>query len=123
VRQVTVKDQAPAEGYAHHLLIRRSKELRRRKGRPGMHQIEYFLVHAPANTAVPQMIRAAGLRWKIEQANQTGKDQLGLDHYQVRKYTPWYRHVTVSMLAAAFLTVTRAKLGKDPETDQSESTG
>ena len=66
ILQVTVKDQAPAHGYAHHLLIRRSKELRRRKGQPGMHEIEYFLVHAPVDTPVPQMIRAAGLRWKIE---------------------------------------------------------
>jgi SRSO17 transposase len=123
VRTVTVKDQAPAHGYAHHLLIRRSKETKKRKGKPAMHEIEYFLVHAPEGTAVPQMIRAAGLRWKIEQDNQTGKDQLGLDHYQVRKYTPWYRHVTLAMLAAAFLTVTRAKLGKDPEAGHSRSAG
>lgn len=115
VREVTVKDQSPADGYAHHLLIRRSKELRKRKGRPAMHEIEYFLVHAPVDTPVPEMIRAAGLRWKIEQDNQTGKDHLGLDHYQVRKYTPWYRHVTLAMLAAAFLTVTRVELGKDPD--------
>jgi SRSO17 transposase len=123
VRAVTVKDQAPAGGYAHHLLIRRSKETKKRKDKPAMHEIEYFLVHAPADTAVPQMIRAAGLRWKIEQDNQTGKDQLGLDHYQVRKYIPWYRHVTLAMLAAAFLTVTRTKLGKDPEAEQSRSVG
>ena len=59
------------------------------------------------------MIRAAGLRWKIEQDNQTGKDQLGLD-YQVPKWTPWCRHVTLAMLAAAFLTVTRVAPGKRP---------
>jgi SRSO17 transposase len=122
VRAVTVKDQAPAEGYAHHLLIRRSKETKRRKGRVAMHEIEYFLVHAPTDTPIPEMIRAAGLRWKIEQDNQTGKDQLGLDHYQVRKYTPWYRHVTLAMLAAAFLTVTRAELGKGRESAASENT-
>jgi len=52
---------------------------------------------------------------------QTGKDQLGLDHYQVRKYTPWHRHVTLAMLAAAFLTVTRANLGKDPLLPEGES--
>jgi SRSO17 transposase len=121
VRAVTVKDQAPADGYAHHLLIRRSKEPKRRKEQVAMHEIEYFLVHAPADTPVPEMIRAAGLRWKIEQDNQTGKDQLGLDHYQVRKYTPWHRHVTLAMLAAAFLTVTRANLGKDPMPPEGES--
>jgi len=121
VRAVTVKDQAPGDGYAHHLLIRRSKDTKKRKGKPAMHEIEYFLVHAPVDTPVPEMIRAAGLRWKIEQDNQTAKDQLGLDHYQVRKYTPWHRHVTLAMLAAAFFTVTRANLGKDPLLPQGES--
>jgi hypothetical protein len=33
-----------------------------------------------------------------------------LDHYQVRRYDAWYRHVTLSMLAQAFLTVQRAGL-------------
>jgi len=60
------------------------------------------------------MITAAGLRWNIEDDNKAGKDQLGLDAYQVRKWDPWYRHVTISMLAHAFLAVTRADLGKDP---------
>jgi SRSO17 transposase len=87
-----------------------------------MHEIEYFLVHAPIDTPVPEMIRAAGLRWKIEQDKQTGKDQLGLDAYQVRKYTPWYRHVTLARLAAALLTVTRAHLGEDPESAARENT-
>jgi hypothetical protein len=45
--------------------------------------------------------------------NKTGKDQLGLDAYQVRNWTPWHRHVTICMLAHAFLAVTRARLGKD----------
>lgn len=120
---VTVKGQTPVGGYDHHLLIRRSKEPKQRKGRVAMHEIEYFLVHAPENTAVPQMIRAAGLRWKIEQDNQTGKDQLALDRYQVRKYIPCYRHATLAMLAAAFLTVARTGLGRDPKTEHGQSVG
>jgi SRSO17 transposase len=59
--------------------------------------------------------------WRTEQDNQTGKDQLGLGAYQVRKYTPWYRHVTLAMLAAAFLTVTRTELGKDPVSPQQDT--
>ena len=78
----------PDDKYAHHLLIQRSKETEKRKGKPAMHEIEYFLVRAPDNAPVPRMIRAAGLRCKIEQDNQNGKDQLGLDHYRARKYTP-----------------------------------
>jgi SRSO17 transposase len=45
---------------------------------------------------------------------KSGKDLLGLDQYQVRKWTPWHRHVSACMLAHAFLAATRAGLGKDP---------
>ncbi|MCU1516794.1 MAG: sequence, partial [Pseudarthrobacter sp.] len=42
---------------------------------------------------------------------QTAKGETGLDHYQVRQWTGWYRHITLSMLAHAFLTATRSKKG------------
>lgn len=76
--------------------------------------MEYFLAHHRTGTPVPKLIAAAGLRWNIEDDNKAGKDQLGFGDYQVRKWTPWYRHITISMLAHAFLAVTRANLGKDP---------
>ena len=53
-------------------------------------------------------------RFPIEENNAQGKDLLGLDQYQVRKWTPWHRHVTTCMLAHAFLAATHAGLGKDP---------
>jgi SRSO17 transposase len=98
---VTVKEQPPAAGFGHTLLIRRSREMRKRKGRPSSYDIEFFLVHAPVATTMAAMVRAAGLRWKIEEDNKIGKDQLGMDAYQVRKWTPRYRHVTMCMLAQA----------------------
>jgi hypothetical protein len=51
--------------------------------------------------------------WPIEDDNKAGKDLVGMDQYQVRNWTPWYRHITVCMLAQAFLAVTRGNLGKD----------
>lgn len=42
----------------------------------------------------------------IEDCFAEAKNEAGLDHYQVRKYRAWYRHVTLSMLAHAFLAVT-----------------
>jgi SRSO17 transposase len=112
--QVTVKGQTPAPGFVHVLLIRRATKVKVTKKHPdGIVEVEYFLAHAPAGTPLPQIITAAGLRWNIEDDNKCGKDQLGLDQYQVRKWTPWHRHVTISMLAHAFLAVTRAGLGKD----------
>jgi SRSO17 transposase len=42
----------------------------------------------------------------VEETFQFTKNETGLDHYQVRTYHAWYRHITLSMLAAAFLAVT-----------------
>ncbi len=99
---VAVKDQDPAPGHAHTLLMRRSV------ADPG--EIEFFLAHALEGTAISELIRIAGMRSKIEENNEHGKDLLGLTQYQVRKWTPWHRHVTTVMLALAFLAVTRARL-------------
>jgi len=101
---VRVKGEEPAPGFAHHILMRRNTD--------DHSDIELFLVHAPAATTLADMVTAAGLRWKIEENNEHGKDLLGLDQYQVRKWTPTFRHVTACMLAHAFLAVTRATLGK-----------
>ena len=50
----------------------------------------------------------AGARWAIEECFQTTKNEAGLDQYQVRDYRAWYAHITLSMLAAAYLAATRA---------------
>jgi SRSO17 transposase len=50
----------------------------------------------------------AGTRWAIEESFQSAKGEVGLDQYQVRRYDAWYRHITLAILAHAFLTVTRA---------------
>jgi SRSO17 transposase len=51
-------------------------------------EIEFFLAHAPDHTLIPELIAVAGMRRKIEENNAQGKDLLGLDQYQVRKWTP-----------------------------------
>jgi hypothetical protein len=42
------------------------------------------------------------------------KNETGLDHYQVRLYYAWYRHITLSMLAHAFLAVTARAMRPEP---------
>jgi SRSO17 transposase len=54
-------------------------------------------------------VSVAGQRWTIEECFEVGKDEVGLDEYEVRHWTAWYRHITLSMLALAFLTVTRSQ--------------
>lgn len=73
--------------------------------------IAYYLCHASPRTGLGKLVTVAGTRWAIEETFQTGKGETGLDHYQVRQWTGWYRHITLSMFAHAFLTVTRSKRG------------
>lgn len=70
--------------------------------------IAYYLAAAPARTPLRELARIAGVRWAIEETFQTAKNEVGLDHYQVRRWPGWYRHITLAMLAHAFLTITRA---------------
>ena len=53
-----------------------------------------------------ELVRVAGSRWAVQETFQFTKNETGLDHYQVRHYHAWYRHITVSVFAAAFLAVT-----------------
>jgi SRSO17 transposase len=76
----------------------------------------YYVCFGPADTTLDELVRVAGSRWAIEESFQTAKNETGLDHYQVRGYEPWYRHITLSMLAAAFLVITRDTTQKgDPQ--------
>lgn len=64
----------------------------------------YSFVFAPQGTQLAEMVKAIGARWHIEEDFETAKD-LGLDDYEARSWLAWYRHVTLVMLAHAFLTV------------------
>ena len=75
--------------------------------------IAYYLCSAPSRTPLRELARVAGTRWAIEETFQTAKGEVGLDHYQVRRYEGWYRHITLAMAAHAFLTVTRASAQKN----------
>ncbi len=97
---VSLPDETPAEGFEHSLLIRRSI------ADPG--EIGYFLVHAPTQTPVKDMVAVAGIRWRIEECNEQSKDLLGLDQHQVRTWTAFHHHVAVCVFTHAFAATRRA---------------
>ncbi|MFD8489479.1 IS701 family transposase [Streptomyces sp. NPDC059712] len=66
-------------------------------------EIAYYLACAPLDATVADLVRVAGCRWKIEECFQSAKNECGLDQYEVRRYVGWYRHITLAMLAHAFL--------------------
>ncbi len=65
-------------------------------------RVAYYLVFTPSATPLPIIVQAIGARWCIEEDLEATKD-LGLDHYEVRSYLGWYRHITLVLLACAFL--------------------
>ena len=86
--------------------------IRDRRSLADPRDLAYYLCYGPATTSLGDLVHVAGSRWAIEETFQTGKGEVGLDHYQVRRYDGWYRHTTLAMFAHAFLTVTRAAAGK-----------
>lgn len=72
-------------------------------------EIAYYLACAPLHATVADLVRVAGCRWRIEQCFQSAKNECGLDQYEVRRYVGWYRHITLAMLAHAFLAAMAAQ--------------
>ena len=70
--------------------------------------LQAYVVFAPQETPLAEVVRVAGTRWTIEQLFEAAKGDVGLDHYEVRSWTGWYRHITLAMWALALLTVLRA---------------
>ena len=85
-------------GMARWLLVRRS----RRDG-----ELAFYACYSPAETSLLGLVRVAGTRWAVEEGFQQAKTEVGLDHYEVRRWPGWYRHITLALLAHAFLVVTR----------------
>jgi SRSO17 transposase len=100
-------DALPAE-WDHWLLVRR--QIGPAPGKDP--ELAFYRCAGPVNTPVPELIRVAGARWAIEECFQTAKNEAALDHYQVRGYRAWYAHITLAMLAAAYLAATRAQEAK-----------
>jgi SRSO17 transposase len=72
----------------------------------------YYISNAPASTPWRTFVWLSGLRWAIEQCFEEGKTELGMDHYEVRKYTGWHHHMLTTMLAHFFLWRLKLRLGK-----------
>jgi SRSO17 transposase len=90
-------DTAPS--WAPWLLLRRSLS--------DPTEVAFYRAFGPQETTIAELARVAGTRWTIEEGFQRAK-AIGLDQYEVRRWQGWYRHITLCLLAHAFLEVTRA---------------
>ena len=88
-----------APGFQCALLVRRSV------AKPT--ELAFYLTHAPEGTTLAELVRIAGTRWSIESLFEQAKGEVGLDHYEVRSWVGWHRHITLAMLALAYLAAFR----------------
>jgi SRSO17 transposase len=91
-----------ADSEDHWLLVRRSLQ----PGEKGDIELALYRCYSPRPVTLAELAAVAGARWGAEDCFAEAKNEAGLDHYQVRRYRAWYRHITLSMLAHAFLAVT-----------------
>jgi SRSO17 transposase len=91
-------------GRGHWLLARRSIS------DPG--EIAYYVCYGPRRASLVDLAWVAGSRWHVEECFQQAKGEAGLDHYQVRSWRAWYAHITLSMLALAWLAASKASAVK-----------
>ncbi|SCG67713.1 DDE superfamily endonuclease [Micromonospora inositola] len=80
-------------------------------------ELAFYLCWSPKPVPLHTLVTVAGSRWSIEELFQTGKGQVGLDHYQVRGWTGWHRFITLAMLALAVLTVLTAASAEHADSD------
>jgi SRSO17 transposase len=74
----------------------------------------YFTTWCPAGTTIETLVAVEGQRWTIEDAFETAKNELGLDHNETRSWHGWQRHVSLVMLAFAMLATIRHKANQPP---------
>ncbi len=96
---IPLREPAPA-GWERFLLVRRSLS--------DPTELAYYRGYGPTGTPRAEAVRVAGTRWAVEETIETSKGEVGLDQYEVRHWTPWYRYITLAMLAHAYLCVVRA---------------
>jgi len=95
-----------APGQAGWLLARRPVG-----AEPGA-EMKCYLSNAPATIALAEMAAVGCLRWTIEEDFELAKGEVGLDHYEVTKFRGWYHHITLSLLALAFLKAVQREWGE-----------
>lgn len=80
-------------------------------------EVKYYLSNAPADTPLLRLAQVAAMRWPIETEFQTEKGETGLDEYEVRTWLGWQHHITMALLAGAFLVSLQLAWGKKDAPD------
>ena len=85
-------------------------------------ETKYYLSNAPADTALLRLAQVGAMRWPVETEFQTEKGETGLDEYEVRTWLGWHHHITMALLAGAFLLSLQRDWGEKYAPDHSTAT-
>ena len=96
---ITVKDENGLPGPVYHLLVARNAA--------NPEEIKYFISNAPPETPVEMLLRVAFSRWRIERCYEDQKGEIGLDHFEGRRYQGLKRHLILSCVSYLFLSIVR----------------
>jgi SRSO17 transposase len=114
VRAIAVRDKLP--GPEVWVLFRRTIE-----GPTEEPELKVYLSNAPVATPLEELVRVSGMRWPIEACFAEGKEEIGMDHYELRFWRGWHHHMTMVILAHHFLVRLQQRLqareGGSPATD------
>lgn len=97
-------NKPPIHGWERFLLVRRSIS---------DCELRAFICFCPKDTVLKKLVEVAGTRWTVEQSFEETKGQLGLDHYEVRSYQGWYKHITLVCCSHILLTVIKIHIQHD----------
>jgi SRSO17 transposase len=87
----------------HQYMIRRSID---------DNEVAFYHCYNPHRASFGELVHVAGARWPIEECFGSGKNEVGLDNYQVRTWNAWHRHITLALLAHTFLAIAAHKAKK-----------
>jgi SRSO17 transposase len=93
------------EGWSRKLLVRR--------GVSDPSDMRAFTCFCREGTPLQKLVQVAGCRWRVEQSFEETKGEIGLDHYEVRGYEGWYKHITLACCAHALLAVMKSRVNND----------
>jgi SRSO17 transposase len=102
LRVIEVRNGCPGQGI--WLYIRKLED----------NSVKYSLCNAPADSSPEAIRKPALMRWAIEQCFNECKDHLGMDHYEVRSWPGWHRHILITLIAHLFVNKLRQKFSVQP---------
>jgi SRSO17 transposase len=88
------------KGMGRWLLVRRSTD--------DPEDLSFYQAYGPVGATAEELVRVCQERWAVEECFAEAKGEVGLDHYEVRKWDSWHRHITLCLLAHAFLAMVRS---------------